>query len=174
VPITDRSTLEDVCYEVCTALYNAGTTVVLTGGSAATVYAPESYQSRDADFIITLYGSEAGLVLVELGYEVRGGVYHHRFNKFTLEFPRGPLQIADEVITRWKTLHRGAQLLHILSPTDCVRDRLLWFYTENDRSALSAAVGVASRERVDLEAIRDWSAAMGNTAEFTIFRQRLR
>jgi hypothetical protein len=87
VPISESSTLEDVCYEVCTALHNVGTTVVLTGGSAATVYAPESYQSRDADFIITLHGPEASLVLTALGYEIRGCVYYHSLSEYTLEFP---------------------------------------------------------------------------------------
>lgn len=171
--ISASSTLEDVCYEVCTALHDAGTTVVLTGGSAATVYAPESYQSRDADFIITLHAIAAGLVLTGLGYESQRGVYSHNLSGYTLEFPRGPLQIADKVITRWETRRRGDRLLHILSPNDCVRDRLLWFYGYGDRSALSAAIGVASREAIDLNIIRDWSAEMGNAREFAIFVQSL-
>jgi hypothetical protein len=51
--ITETSSLEDVCFAACTALERAGTVAVLTGGSAATYYAPEAYQSGDADFIIT-------------------------------------------------------------------------------------------------------------------------
>jgi hypothetical protein len=51
-PVTAGASLEDVCFAVCTALQNAGTIAVLTGGSAATYYAPAAYQSRDADFII--------------------------------------------------------------------------------------------------------------------------
>ncbi len=48
------SALISVAFEVCTALEAAGTTAVLTGGSAATFYAPEAYQSVDIDFVITM------------------------------------------------------------------------------------------------------------------------
>lgn len=51
--ITEKSSLEDVCFTVCTALAHVGTNAVLAGGSAATYYAPHAYQSRDADFIVT-------------------------------------------------------------------------------------------------------------------------
>ena len=38
-----NSSLTDVAFAVCTALHEAGYTVILTGGSAATFYAPEAY-----------------------------------------------------------------------------------------------------------------------------------
>lgn len=50
--ITENSTLEDVCFEVATALEDANLPAVLVGGSAATVYAPEQYTSYDADFVL--------------------------------------------------------------------------------------------------------------------------
>lgn len=52
--ITTSSSLTDVAFAVCTALHRAGYTSVLTGGSAATFYAPTAYQSKDLDFVITL------------------------------------------------------------------------------------------------------------------------
>lgn len=52
--ITPRSSLTHVSFAVCTALHKIGTTAVLTGGSAAAYYAPDRYQSRDADFVITM------------------------------------------------------------------------------------------------------------------------
>ena len=61
----------------------------------------------------------------------------------------------------WDTLHRGDQVLHILTRTDCERDRLMWFYTDNDRSALTAAIGVAESCRINRGAIRQWSAREG-------------
>ena len=49
--ITATSTLADVAFAVCTALHTNGGVAVLTGGSAATYYAPDAYQSRDLDFL---------------------------------------------------------------------------------------------------------------------------
>lgn len=50
--ISKTSTLEDVCFEVTEALDLHGFTAVLTGGSAASMYAPNAYMSQDADFVL--------------------------------------------------------------------------------------------------------------------------
>jgi hypothetical protein len=169
MPIGAGSSLADVCFEVCTELDRAGITAVLTGGSAATVYAPAVYQSRDADFVITLRRTGGSAALSRLGYEERGGIYHHRTNRFTLEFPRGPLAIGDDLVSDWDTLRQDDRVLYILTRTDCVRDRLLWFYVYNDRSALSAAIGVAESGVIDRAAIRDWSSREGYAEQCAYF-----
>jgi hypothetical protein len=172
--IDDSSDLADVCFEVCTALQKGGITAVLTGGSAATIYAPSVYQSGDADFIITMYGTGAATIVAALGYLEEGGTYRHATNPFTLEFPKGPLSIGDDLITSWATMQRGTMLLHILSRTDCVRDRLLWFFTDNDRSALAAAVGVAQSGEVDRDFIRQSGTNYGFSGECDEFFDRLK
>ena len=98
--ISRDSTLIDVCYAVCTALDNIGTTVVLTGGSAATFYAPAAYQSRDADFVITMRGDASRGIeaMARLGYSQEGSVYVHESNRYTVDFPRGPLAIGEEIL----------------------------------------------------------------------------
>ena len=47
-----EATLTDVAFAACTALDAAGEVAFLCGGSAATYYAPEAYQSRDLDFVL--------------------------------------------------------------------------------------------------------------------------
>ena len=59
--IDATSTLVDVCFTVCTALSESDITAVLCGGSAATFYAPQAYQSKDADFVITVRGETSKL-----------------------------------------------------------------------------------------------------------------
>ena len=174
MPITARSNLTDVCFEVCTALDRIGITAVLTGGSAATFYAPEAYQSRDADFIVTLRANGGAEALADLGYSVRGGTYEHAENPYTLEFPRGPLAVGDDLIETWETIRRGGQTLYVLSRTDSVRDRLMWFYTDNDLSALRAAVGVTGSGPVDHELIREWSTREGFVTEYDRFVAQIR
>ena len=53
--ITADSGLVEVAFAVCTALARAGVTAVLSGGGAATFYAPEAIQSYDLDFILEVY-----------------------------------------------------------------------------------------------------------------------
>lgn len=50
--IDEHSSLDDVAFAACTALDEAGIRAVLTGGSAAVHYAPETMQSYDADFVL--------------------------------------------------------------------------------------------------------------------------
>lgn len=54
--ISANTPLFEVAMAVCSALDRAGITAVLTGGSAATYYAPEAYQSSDIDFVAVRFG----------------------------------------------------------------------------------------------------------------------
>jgi len=170
--ITAKSSLQDVCFAVCTALDQVGTIAVLTGGSAATYYAPRAYQSEDADFIITFKSDPiaAAAAVRQLGYSSRGGTYKHASNPFTLEFPPGPLAIGDELITEYDTIRREDRMLHLLSRTDCTRDRLASFYFFDDRSALAAAIAVASTGKIDLRKIERCSIKEGQSYRFAEFR----
>jgi hypothetical protein len=174
--IDETTTLTDICFIVCTALDRSGIVAVLTGGSAATVYAPEAYQSRDADFVLTVRSDAAeqgSNILLHLGYEERGGTYIHAKSVFTVEFPRGPLAIGDDLITSWDTLAHDERVLHILSRTDCVRDRLAWYYYDRDISALFAAIAVAKSGPYDVERVREWSVREGQRDGFEDFLIRV-
>ena len=169
-----RDDLRTVAFKVCTALQETGVTAVLTGGSAATVYAPEVYQSRDLDFVLQVVeGSpeNAGRVLENLGYALQGEEYVHRSNPLTLDFLPPPIAIGADIITSWNTLHQGQMTLYLLSPTDCCRDRLAHFLHWNDRSALSQAVGVARNCEIDLKTIRSWCEREGQSAKFREFER---
>ncbi|MDH4038876.1 MAG: hypothetical protein OEY32_15095 [Candidatus Krumholzibacteria bacterium] len=175
--IARGSSLRDVAFVVCTALHESGTEAVLTGGSAATVYAPQAYQSRDIDFIVTFSGAGAtpGEVLAALGYREAGDHYEHPHNDLNLEFPQGPLAVGGELIRKWKSLREGGMLLHIITPTDSVRDRLAGFLFWNDRGSLDQAVAVARarRKQVDLEAVARWCRLEGKAAAFEEFQRQL-
>jgi len=173
--ITPATSLRDLAFIVCTALHCQGTTAVLSGGGAATVYAPEAYQSRDLDFILGFWsalGGESDAALRALGFTQHGGTYSNAATPFTLEFPAGPLMVGEERIFEWDTLTQGEYLLYILQPTDCVRDRLAWFLFNNDFSSLEQALAVATRHPIDLEAIENWARREGVSRQFAFFRSR--
>src|SRR5579863_6434132 len=116
-------TLEDVCFLVCTALDAVGTKAVLTGGSAATIYAPHAYHSMDADFVIVFgNSSKASAALERIGFREEHGLYHSNSTHYVVEFPPGPLMLGGDRIDDVATIRRGEETLHILHPLDCVRD----------------------------------------------------
>jgi hypothetical protein len=161
--IDENSTLEDVCFEVSAAMDRHGITSVLTGGSAATVYAPQFYTSLDADFVLINFPARAQLdkALVEVGYvpSETGGMYENPRSMFTIDFPKGPLSVAGDYVSETAIIERGDIKLRILTVTDCVRDRLSSFYFWNDYTGLNAAIGVAKarRDQVDFARLRAWT-----------------
>jgi hypothetical protein len=168
--------LRTVAFKICTGLHEIGLTVVCTGGSAATVYAPTAYQSRDIDFVLQFNRSSSPngpQVLEKLGYFEREGVYVHEQNPLTVDFLSQPLSIGHEAITNWTTLEEDRMVLHILSPTDSCRDRLAHFLFWNDRPALSQAVAVARAREVDMKAIQTWCAREGKEAKFKEFERMI-
>lgn len=172
--ITATSSLADVAFAVGTALDRVGITAVLSGGSAATFYAPDAYQSRDLDFVITLHGKGGQAALLGLGYRREADYYVHPDSPFPLEFPPGPLMVGDDHLTRWNTVRRdGDQVVHVLTPTDSCRDRLAAFLFWNDFSGLEQALAVCrARTDVDLDVVRDWCTRAGHAAKWELFARR--
>ena len=170
------STLVDVAFAVCTALERAGTTAVLTGGSAATYFAPDAYQSADIDFVVTFRAAgDADRALLDLGFARRGDYYEHASALFPLEFPPGPLMVGDDLITEWNTEARQEDLLHVLTPSDSCRDRLAAFLYWNDFSGLEQALAVcrAQPDKVDLALVRTWCERERALDKYRLFEQRL-
>ena len=165
-------TIEQVAFLVCTAMKNAGVTAVLSGGSAATVYAPRAYTTRDLDFVLhdTVSMPAAGPIL-ELGFsEMKTrGIYAHPDLPFTLEFLRGPLAVGGTVLTVWDTWEKDDQTLYIISPLDCVRDRMAAAIHWRDQNSAKQAAAVAREQPIDVNALRDWCLGEGGGLAFSIF-----
>lgn len=163
-------TVSEVAFEVGTVLAEASIEAILSGGGAATIYAPEAYQTRDLDFIL-MSRRASGLPILALGFRtIPGtGMYDHPDIPFTLEFPPGPLAVGDEVITSWEILRDGERTLSILTPTDCVRDRLAAAIHWRDRASLVQAAAVAKRQKIDLDRVRTWCVAKGGERTFEDF-----
>ncbi len=171
------ATLREIALTVGTALDREGVHAVFCGGSAATFYAPQVYQSEDLDFVLT-FGSEDGAAtrraLESLGYRFENEMFFHQASHFTVEFPRGPLAIGNDVVTNTETIREGDRVLHVVSATDVVRDRLNKYAAWDDFSALSAAVGVALEVPVDLDAVREFMRREGTGVFEKRFDEALR
>ena len=165
--ITEQSTLEDICFAVCTQLEMHTIAAVLCGGSAAAIYAPQRYMSYDADFVLdhddALDSVEEALRSLGFRREGRSRIFSHTRTTFTLDFPKGPLGVGGDYVRSVGVLEKDGLHLRILTRTDCIRDRLAHFYYWDDYEALNAAVAVAANgiEDVDREAIRAWTEREG-------------
>jgi hypothetical protein len=64
-------------------------------------------------------------------------------------------------------------ILRVISPTDCVKDRLSAYYHWGDQQCLAQAILVAQKQQIDIQEVSRWSKAEGMLAEFEQIRSRL-
>lgn len=168
--------IEEVAGLVCSTLQKAGITVTLSGGACVTIWSGGNYVSRDLDFV------EEGLVprrkvkaaLEEIGFVEQNRYFVHPDSEFFVEFPTGPLTVGDQRVEKVATLRTDAGHLRLLSPTDCIKDRLAAFFHWNDHQALEQAVLVARTQKVDMKGIRSWSRTEDATGKFKRFEAVLK
>ncbi len=149
--------------------------VVLVGGACVCIYSDNQYLSFDLDFIATGMASRRSIrqALEEIGFIEERRYFRHPETDYFIEFPSGPLAIGDEPPGEIVTRSYPTGVLRLLSPTDCVKDRLAAYYHWKDRQSLEQAVLVAGDHPIDLDEVRRWSAKEGFAAEFEAIRERL-
>ncbi len=175
-PITEMSIGELAAY-ICSQLSDHGIDTVLTGGGCVTIYSENRYQSKDLDFIENVSSGRRKLTaaLAVIGFKPNNDRYYiHPDTSFYLEFPPGPLAIGDQPAGPPVTMEFETGTLRILSPTDCIKDRLAAFFYWNDRQGLEQAVMVAKANPHDLKEIERWADAEGESGKFSEFKTRLK
>lgn len=159
---------------IATTLRDHGVEVVLSGGAAAAIYAPNPYASMDLDFVPIGLASKVDAAMLALGFrKERRRHWTHPDTAFWVEFPPGPVQVGDEVVHAFAERRTDHGTLKILTPTDCVMDRLAWYYHANDPQGFEQAVAVAAANDVEFDRIEEWSKRERAIEKFERFRTRL-
>lgn len=78
----------------------------------------------------------------------------------------------EERLRRLTEMPLETGTLRLLSPTDCVKDRLAAFYHWNDRQCLQQAVWVAQERKVDWKEVERWSMQEGEQDKFNVFHSK--
>lgn len=145
------------------------------GGSVVSFYSSNKYVSKDLDLINTSFSKRSKIkaVMDKLGFREQGRYFTHPETKFFIEFPDGPLSVGEEPVKEISEFELSTGTLRVLSPTDCVKDRLCAFYFWNDLQGLEQAVLVTKSQDVDLKEIKRWSKVEGKEKEFKAFADKL-
>lgn len=157
---------------VCAHLMKHGMTAVLSGGACVAIYSDNRYRSFDLDFIENVPTSrkQIAIVLGEIGFVEKHRYFVHPDTDFFIDFPAGPLAVGSEPVQKVLEMEFSTGRLALLSPTDCVKDRLAAFYHWKDRQCLEQALLVAGTRKIDLKEVERWSAVQGKSAEFRAIR----
>lgn len=172
--IKNMSQVELAAY-VQDSLQAEGIQVVLSGGSAVSFYSSNKYVSKDLDLINTSFSkrSKIKVVMDKLGFHEQGRYFIHPETIFFIEFPDGPLSVGEEPVKEISEFELSTGTLRVLSPTDCVKDRLCAFYFWNDLQGLEQAILVTKSQNVDLKEIKRWSNVEGKQKEYKSFTSKL-
>jgi hypothetical protein len=144
-----NSTLEEFWKHVAAHLESKGIGLTLVGGAVATIYSKGAYESGDLDFVFDSMfqdRSKFQRALAEIGIQkIYQRFYKHPDSPFLLESKTPPIEIGhqDNANLEIIKLQEGGQKIKILSPTDCINDRLYKADEYDDDEAFEAALLVA-------------------------------
>jgi hypothetical protein len=158
---------------VCSTLERHGIRVVLSGGAVVSIYSENEYESYDLDFIATGLARDTSPAMRELGFQKKARYWEHAKSRYWVEFPPGPVQVGDRCLTEFSERSTRFGTLRLLTPIDCVMDRLAGYYHWNDPQALEQALAVARRHRIDFRRIEEWSRTEKAEAKYRDFVGRL-
>jgi len=164
---------EEAAARVCQALADDGIPVVLSGGAAVSIWSENQYESFDLDFIQTGLARRVDATMQRLGFRRQGRHWTHADSPFWVEFPPGPVQVGEAIVSEFASRRTATGVLHLLAPSECVMDRLSGYYHWSDLQCLDQAVAVSRRHEVDLGRIEAWSRREGAGRKFEVFRERL-
>ena len=156
-------TVEELWRFVAAHLEERGIGVVLVGGAVVSVYSAGAYVSGDLDFVQeALFPRDVQAAMAELGFQKEGRHFRHPdCAHLFVEFVSGPLGIGDDSDIEPAVAAEGAQKLKLLSPTDCVRDRLAGFIHFGSRDYMDQCILVASSRSIDWDKIERWCKGEG-------------
>ena len=174
--ITHDTSMLEIATLVSEALEAAGVSAVLGGGGAVSQYSDNEYMTTDLDFITVERNRVIAPVVAELGFTLEGKDFHHPRSRYFLEFPPGPISFGDRYVDSSETtsLNTPFGKLRIITPTQCVLDRLAWFIHGRDRQARDQAILVARRQKIDWDDVHAWARNEGaDVAIITELREEI-
>jgi hypothetical protein len=157
-------------------LFKNGINAVLSGGACVTLYTQNKYISYDLDFVLLSHMDSKKIkkVMREIGFRQEGKYFKHEGTPYFVDFLSPPLSVGEEPVKEISEIKEGKKTLRLLSPTDCVKDRLAAFYHWNDKQSLEQAVLVCNNQQVDLAEVQRWSRNEGMSQKYEVFKDDLK
>jgi hypothetical protein len=167
--------LKDLAIYLSSHLSKNGIDTVLSGGACVSIYTDNKYISSDLDFVLFSSTDQKKLrsVLEKIGFYEENKQFKHKDTEFFVEFLPPPPSVGEEPVKEISKIEKGDATLKLLSPTDCVKDRLASFYHWNDRQSLEQAILVCMDNPVDLKEVERWSRKEGMSNKLKIFKRQL-
>ena len=152
-------TEEELWKYVAAHLKKKNIDTILVGGAVVSIYSEGIYKSGDLDFVLTdMFTKNLPEAMKEIGFEKHASRHysHPECKHLTIEFPSSFLEIGDDSSIIPDEVGIEGVKIKILSPTDCVKDRLASYIHFKARECLDQAALVSSKHPVNYLSIKKW------------------
>ena len=150
-----NASLAEVAAVASKTLFDAGIPVVVVGGSAVTLHAPDVYTSRDIDFA-ALRGTTRrafAAAVAPLGFRPAGRDFVHPETPYTLDLVADTPYIDQRAVTEFATVKTRRGPVTVYKLEDALADRVAAFLHWADLESL----GVAERALLETARAPSWS-----------------
>ncbi len=163
---------EETAAIVCDGLKENGIDVVLSGGSCMEIYTSSNFSSYDLDFIANPSQKSESVkkVMISMGFKEEGRYFKHPDNAYYVEFPTGPVNLGNEFPSKHNELKTYVGKLVLLTPTNCVKDRLCAYIYHDGEECFSQAVAVAHLNDIDKDDLLNWAKKESKEMKETVDR----
>lgn len=79
--------------------------------------------------------------------------------------------MGDAPVEEIAEIDTEAGVLRLLTPTDCIKDRLAAYYHWDDEQCLHQAIWVAQQNTFDRDSVKKWSLKEGMEEKFLVFEK---
>jgi hypothetical protein len=169
------SSEEQLWKYVAVHLKKKGIDTILVGGGVVSIYTEGAYKSGDLDFVLgQMFVKGLTEAMGGIGFVRQGGRHyvHPDCKHIHVKSLSSFLEIGeDNKIVPQEVAVEGVRI-KILSPTDCVKDRLASYIHFKARECLDQAVLVAQAHPVKMAAVKKWCANEGSLETFDEFLLR--
>ena len=170
-------TEEELWKYVATFLKKNGIDTVLVGGAVVSIYSDGVYRSGDLDFVkLDMFEKKIPKAMEELGF-LKYSQRHYKHPECShlfIEFPSSFLEIGEDNQITPDEVEVEGEIIKILSPTDCVKDRLASYIHFDARECLDQAVLVAKKHPVKLKEIRKWCEGEKGEKQWEDFLKKIK
>lgn len=168
-------TIKDLAGLICEELRKYDIDVTLVGGACVSIYTRNRYLSGDLDFVTYSRIKDVEPILIKLGFERKSSRhFEHEECKFFIEFVAPPLSIGNQPVKRKNYIKSRLGTIALLTPNDCVKDRLAAYFYWNDKQSLEQALMVAKSEKINMADIRRWAKNENNLEKYKEFSKSLK
>ncbi|NGX60303.1 MAG: hypothetical protein KR126chlam3_01474 [Chlamydiae bacterium] len=131
--------------------------------------------SYDLDFVIYDDTKLIKKILSDIGFKYKGRYFIHSKCPFFVEFVSPPVAVGNDPIKAFDLLKTPLGKIKLLSPYDCLRDRLASYFHWDDLQALDQAILVyeKNKKKIDLEHLKQWSQREKNLRKFNHFLEKI-